>query len=142
PPLHARPNTQKTTSYRLKTRFATAPAFSIRQPNTELARRLDDPGSIKLERRDAGQPAAAVGVVGAGGPTDHADQREAPGILLIDRRAGIAGAAAEARLLVGGRRIDQAQLQRTRMLGRDRAPRPQRRRGAADAAHPEPDAVH
>src|SRR5882757_11464813 len=92
---------------------------SICQPDPELARRLDNPGAIDLDRRDTGQSAAAVGVVRADGPADHADQREAPGILLIDRRAGIAGAAAEPGFLIGGGRVDQAKLQRARMPGCD-----------------------
>src|SRR5262245_31166725 len=90
--------------------LCTAPRPEL-QRTAESRRRLDDPLAVELDRRDAGQPAAAGGAVRAGGPAHHADHRQPAAVVLVDRAAGVAGAGAEPGLHVGGRRVDQAELQ-------------------------------
>jgi hypothetical protein len=77
---------------------------------TQLACLLPYPTAIELERRYAGESAAAVLAVGAGRPAHHADYGEARWRLLEGGRAGVAGAGAEARSRAAGRGIDQAKL--------------------------------
>ena len=85
----------------------------------ELLGLVNNPRSMELKRRHAGKPAAAGVAVGAGRPAHHARDRECAADLLIDRRAGIAGAGAKAGTQVVGRRIDQAKLQGAGLSGGD-----------------------
>src|SRR5690242_1166539 len=102
-------------SVRLKAPTGNREAAMQQAPH--LTRLLDDPCSVTFERCDAGEAAAAVLTVGAGRPAHHADQGEARGRRLVGRRAGIAGAGAEARALIVGRWIDQAELQIAGLAG-------------------------
>ena len=88
---------------------------------TPLPRGLQDPVAVKRQRRHAGQPATARGAVRSGRPADDADDDRAARLVLEYRRAGIPGAGAEPVARALPDRIDQADLQRARLTGRDQA---------------------
>src|SRR3979409_2383134 len=87
--------------------YPTTCRASRRQTRTHLSRRLDDPVAVAHQRRHAGEAAAAVGEFWPGRPAHHAGHREPVAQRHEDRRAGIAGAGPEPRLLALVLRVDQ-----------------------------------
>src|SRR5450432_1003444 len=88
---------------------------------TPLARGLQDPVPVERERRNAGQAAAAAAAVRPGRPADDANDGGTTRSLLEYGPAGIPGAGAEPVAGALRERIDQPDLQRARLAGRDQA---------------------
>src|SRR4051812_34197266 len=95
------------------------PTIRVLQPRAPLPRGLLQPVAVERQRRDAGEPAATGRAVRPGRPADDADDGGTRLLVLEHRSAGIAGAGAEpvAGALVDG--IDEADLQRPRLAGRN-----------------------
>src|SRR6266700_3040730 len=91
------------------------------QCRTPLPGSLYDPVPVKRKRRDAGQAAAARGVVGSGRPADDADNDRAALPILKYRTAGIPGTRAEPVAGALPNRIDQTNLQAPGPAGGDEA---------------------
>src|SRR5580698_8323408 len=102
-------------------------ALSNSQCNAPFLRGLQNPVAVKGERGDPGQAAAAARTVWPGRPADEADDGGTVWPGLEHRAAGIPGACAEAASHALRCRIEQADLQRPRLAGRDEI-------GAADDA--------
>src|SRR5947199_380365 len=79
--------------------------------------------------------AATAAELRTGRPAHHAGDAEFFAVAREHRRAGIAGAGAEAGALVVGRGIDQPDLQGARLAGRDQRDDTQRPAALAVAAH-------
>src|SRR6266404_2534595 len=91
------------------------------QRRTPLARGLHNPVAVECERRNAGQAAAARAAVRPRRPADDADDGGAALPVLKHRAAGIAGTGAEPVSIALPDRIDQANLQRPGLAGRDQS---------------------